>query len=588
MIDSFVTMSAWQGAFPPPNNNGRPASTFHVYGSQPPAYDQRRTVPGVFAPAPGRFIYSKNDATAHQGAGAPSPNLQEDYQKLFGSQSKTPVQLIPSSNLSKLPPAVAATRAAVGISSKLREKEQAHKEQSSRNKWDREPAEASDKVKELQQSLSCAEKKIQELQDTVAKCDARAGDANKKERQLSDALSSASGDFEQLRGDYEMLKAEIIYAHRELEVIVDENTKLKSLGSQSEQALLQAAALLKKSQSSRVQEASSVQLSELTAKQAELDTAQSQLDSARSTVTMLKLDLRAKENQLRDTMGFNKKSMAASVKLNECVKQQEKELAELRWSKGMLENELKEKNIKIDALQLSQFAPPPPPIPPASAADLAAKEKELQELKAQLQESNKTVAKLKQEQNIRIPWNTCKLTASAQEYMAQLADRPQSSGTKRKLESAEISDEPAQLNKCMLRNVLISETDIAQDVNKAMSEQQTAVAKVQHSLLQQQKSLREAQDDLEANYVRKRCLEARAKVLREQEGLVLKFLNSVKAACQAGEQIVAPLKEQVSRLVSELEQKRAALIDTQISSTELEVEGRIRSEAKGKPSSQRS
>lgn len=50
-------------------------------------------------------------------------------------------------------------------------------------------------------------------------------------------------------------------------------------------------------------------------------------------------------------MEFNKKSMSATVKLNECVKLQEKELAEFKWCKGRLQNELKQKTTKIEALQ---------------------------------------------------------------------------------------------------------------------------------------------------------------------------------------------------------------------------------------------
>ena len=61
---------------------------------------------------------------------------------------------------------------------------------------------------------------------------------------------------------------------------------------------------------------------------------------------------RSKENQLKETMVFNKKSMSVTTKLNECVKTQEKQIAELKWNSGMHQNELKEKALKLEALQV--------------------------------------------------------------------------------------------------------------------------------------------------------------------------------------------------------------------------------------------
>ena len=55
-------------------------------------------------------------------------------------------------------------------------------------------------------------------------------------------------------------------------------------------------------------------------------------------------------------MVFNKKSMSVTSKLNECVKTQEKQIAELKWTNGMHENELKEKSLKIEALQVRNSA----------------------------------------------------------------------------------------------------------------------------------------------------------------------------------------------------------------------------------------
>merc|ERR1712166_1204737 len=255
--------------------------------------------------------------------------------------------------------------------------------------------------------------------------------------------------------------------------------------------------------------------------------------------------------------------MSVTAKLNECVKLQDKELAEFKWSKGMLQNELKEKGSKIEALQQISLPPPLPAVAPAaSSAEIAAKDKEILELKEALQHANK----LQEEQQIRIPWSATKLTASAKQYLAQLADSGKpANGTKRKYIEEDTLEDTMHLNKRALRSVMLTEADLSQDINKAMSEQQTAVAKVQRSLLQQQKALRDAQDDLEANYARKRCLEARSKVLHEQETLVVRFLSEVKHACKASEQAVQPLKEQVTRSTADLEQRRASLIDTQLS-----------------------
>eukprot|EP00658_Telonema_sp_P-2_P078746 TRINITY_DN7451_c0_g1_i11.p1 TRINITY_DN7451_c0_g1~~TRINITY_DN7451_c0_g1_i11.p1 ORF type:complete len:498 (+),score=131.96 TRINITY_DN7451_c0_g1_i11:156-1649(+) len=381
-------------------------------------------------------------------------------------------------------------------------------------KWDKEPVETKDKVKELQQSMVTAEKKIQELQQTIAKNDQKATEAQNREKQLSGLVTSANSDFEMLKGDFEMLKNEVIYAHRELEVILEENHKLKALGDQCEQALLQAADELRKYQDPETHPSNSklVAQAELTARQAELDTLNAQHEATKSAADSLRRELRLKENQLKETMEFNKKSMAVTARLNECVKVQEKEIGELRWSKGMLQNEVKEKGLKIEALELVASAPPAVPAAlGASAAELASKDQEIADLKAKLQESARTMDKIKQEQNIRIPWNSLKLSASAQEYLGQLVQR--TNAPKRKRVADESSEELAMhMNKRVLRNVMLSEKDLGQESERAMAGQQAVVSRVQRSLLQQQKALREAQEDLEANYARKRCLEARCKV----------------------------------------------------------------------------
>ena len=76
------------------------------------------------------------------------------------------------------------------------------------------------------------------------------------------------------------------------------------------------------------------------------------MTSAKSALISLKSELKSKESQLKDTMAFNKKSMSITAKLNDCVKLQEKELNDLKWTKGMQQNELKEKALKIGALQV--------------------------------------------------------------------------------------------------------------------------------------------------------------------------------------------------------------------------------------------
>lgn len=580
-------MSAWHGAYPFPQKPSLPAPANPYPVSTNYEQPFRRSAPGGFSfpPKPGaapiRFLGNPKPNPTPQSS--KSSSLQDDYKKLFGSPEQRPLQLqssLKGYSTSALPPSAAFPRPQPRVP-----------ENTVGSRWDKEPTETKDKLKELQLSFSAAEKKIQELQQTVANSEARAEAAQKRETQLVATLSTANSDFELLKSDYEVLKTEVVYAHRELEIIVDENQKFKALGSQSEQALLQAASIMKKHQDSQAQRATAlgnqrvVHHSELMAKQSELDLLKPQIESAKSTVLTLKQELRAKENQLKETMEFNKKSMSVTAKLNETVKSQEKELSELKWSKGMLQNELKEKAMKIEALQLMSTTPALPPAIAAAPAELIAKDAEIKELKETVQQQAASFTKLKQEQQIRIPWSACKLGSSAKEYMSQLVSE-KTTGTKRKhIMDEDIPEEATHLNKRALRNVMLTEADLSKEMDKVMSEQQAAVGKIQRSLLQQQKALREAQDELDANYARKRCLEARSKVLHEQETLVVRFLSEIKHACNAGEKLVQPLKEQVMRLTTELEQQHSALIETQLTSTELEVESRIRSELKGKPSS---
>eukprot|EP00657_Telonema_sp_P-1_P001953 TRINITY_DN14747_c0_g1_i1.p1 TRINITY_DN14747_c0_g1~~TRINITY_DN14747_c0_g1_i1.p1 ORF type:complete len:149 (-),score=75.35 TRINITY_DN14747_c0_g1_i1:49-495(-) len=103
----------------------------------------------------------------------------------------------------------------------------------------------------------------------------------------------------------------------------------------------------------------------------------------------------------------------------------------------MMENQLKDKTRQIDALKKQCATPPPAPEPVGeSPAELAAKDKEIEDLKQALQESTKALDKMKHEQNIRIPWSACKLSASAREYMSQLTESTAINGLKRKLPEA--------------------------------------------------------------------------------------------------------------------------------------------------------
>jgi len=458
------------------------------------------------------------------------------------------------------------------------------------SRWGREP----DKAKELQQSVQNSEnKKNQQLQKTIAEFKSRSELAEKREKSMSVKLQSTIGEVDQLKLDFDMLKAEVIHAHQELEIVADENAKLKALGTQSEKALLQAAVALKKYETSRAKEVNKhqgervVHLSELSVVQTELDLVKPQMAAAKSALGSVRLELKSKESQLKDTMAFNKKSMAITAKLNDCVKLQEKELSDLKWTKGMLENEMKEKTLKIGALQAlqdSRQAAAPPAPPKQLTEEMSAKESEIQRLTKSLEESQQQIISMKQmrKREIQIPWNAAKLGATAKEYLSQLSGSK--GGVKRKLAEAieDSADGTAtKLSKHAVRSVMMTDADLEKEMNNAMSSQQATVARVQRSLLHSQKALRDAQEELDANCTRKRCLEARSKVLREQQNLIAKFMGEIKDACHASEQTVAPLTEAVTRLTADLAAKRAALIETQLTGSELDLEKRNRTDSNG-------
>lgn len=527
----------------------------------------------------------------------PRVDLQADYQKLFGAEKKpSDAKSIQTRQLSpaikiNVPSSVApqGTKSFAG------------------SRWDMEPTEPQDKLKELQQTLAAVERKNHELEQVVVQAESRASTAHERETQMTEKLSSANADFMQLKTDYEVLKTETVYVHQELQVLLDENEKLKSLATQSEQALLQAAAALtnhetqgelhasSKAVEAAASEKASQMQAELSNKQAELDSIKPQVEQLKLQLNTTRLELRAKENQLKETMVFNKKSMSVTSKLNECVKTQEKQIAELKWTNGMHENELKEKSLKIEALQaqLAQAAvnePAPAVSSPALTAELAAKDAQIKQLREGLQESNKALTLLQESKSININWNAAKLSPSMKEYLTDIATHPGGrgggiTGAKRKLgvdEGNTTTEEErgiVQLNKRALRGILQNEADIAKDVDQAMTAQQAALAKAQRALLQHQAKLREAEGVLETNLIRKRCLEARAKVLREQETLVNKVANEVESACSASQESLLSLKEQKVRLSEDVEKRRTALVETQLGATELQVEARVRNEA---------
>jgi len=399
------------------------------------------------------------------------------------------------------------------------------KDAAANSRWGKEPATAAEKVKELQQSVQKSEKQKQQLQKTVAEFESKAQLAEKREQLMSARLQSSSGEVGQLKLDFDMLKGEVIHAHQELQTVAEENAKLKALGYQSEQALMQAAEALKKYETSRAKEVNKhqgervVHLSELSSVQSELDQLRPQMTSAKSALISLKSELKSKESQLKDTMAFNKKSMSITAKLNDCVKLQEKELNDLKWTKGMQQNELKEKALKIGALQALQDSrqaiPAPAPAPAHLRGELTSKDNEIEKLKKALEESKQQVSSMKQlrDRQIQIPWNAATLGATAREYISQLAGR----GVKRKAADLHVEDaaEATKLNKHAIRK--LTDADLEKEMNSAMSQQQGSVSKAQRNLLQAQKALRDAQEARDANYTRKRCVEARAKVCRAAE-----------------------------------------------------------------------
>jgi len=499
------------------------------YGMPPTmGYSQPMSVPLPTMPRGGgnNKPVQLKPALPHQPNEMVVQQARVDTKKTGLSQHVTPV----AANGKQAPvPKPASTNVAVALpalpsvtSFKIKSKDAA-----ANSRWGKEPATAAEKVKELQQSVQKSEKQKQQLQKTVAEFESKAQLAEKREQLMSARLHSSSGEVGQLKLDFDMLKGEVIHAHQELQTVAEENAKLKALGYQSEQALMQAAEALKKYETSRAKEVNKhqgervVHLSELKSVQSELDQMRPQMTSAKSALISLKSELKSKESQLKDTMAFNKKSMSITAKLNDCVKLQEKELNDLKWTKGMQQNELKEKALKIGALQAlqdsRQAVPAPAPAPAHLREELASKDNEIEKLKKALEESKQQVSSMKQlrDRQIQIPWNAATLGATAREYISQLAGR----GVKRKATDLHVEDaaEATKLNKHAIRNVMLTDADLEKEMNSAMSHQQSSVSKAQRNLLQAQKALRDAQEARDANYTRKRCVEARAKVCRAAE-----------------------------------------------------------------------
>jgi hypothetical protein len=251
----------------------------------------------------------------------------------------------------------------------------------------------------------------------------------------------------------------------------------------------------------------------------------------------------------------------------------------------MQQNELKEKSLKISALEALQDTRMAAAAPAASHLneELVSKVSEIGQLKKALQESQHQLATIKQlqeQQEFQIPWNAAKLGSTARDYLSRLTSR----GTKRKLSEQQHEPESAEgtkLNKPAIRNVMLTDGDLEKEMNSAMGQQQASLAKVQRNLLQAQQALRDAQEARDANFTRKRCLEARANVLQQQQAFVSKLHQELQQACGASEQAVQPLSEAVARLTDELAAKRAALIETQLTGSEMDLEKRIRADAHG-------
>ena len=70
-------------------------------------------------------------------------------------------------------------------------------------------------------------------------------------------------------------------------------------------------------------------------------------------------------------------------------------------------------------------------------------------------------------------------------------------------------------------------------------------------------------------------------MLQEQVILVSKFDQELLLACEATDQTVQPLSEAVARLTTELAAKRAGLIETQLTGSEMDLEKRNRAEPHG-------
>jgi len=416
----------------------------------------------------------------------------------------------------------------------------------------------------LMKRIEEAEKKAADAQNMLEQqCKASA----EREKQLRDDLSKERVSSEK---QLTQLQEDLTQAQKELTAVTQSKEKMKALGAKAEQVRTEMVGRARQAEVSSTAEQVTLKKRIGDLEDHAVLHAQ-QEERSRQERAMLESEIKAKALQLRDTMEFNKKSMAITAKLSETVKLQEKEISELKWLKSKLEGELRLRSEKVETL--------------------AAVVKTLREAAHEHQEDNEQGGGIHGHQSIRslvlalehvtseqrVAHSALRIGKAARDYLLQMERAPGSS--KRKLND-QAANQGCDVTEPSAKKPLVQDLRGQTILTDLIPNKKELVVAQQGLGNTKFKARQNAQMAYNHAMLRKGCLQARATIFTEQLMVIEKLLAESNIECRTLEDAFRLVDEEYRLSSSQLEGTKLVLNNVQLLSMEMEIESNIKGRAR--------
>lgn len=382
-----------------------------------------------------------------------------------------------------------------------------------------------------------------------------------RDNDLVESLKKEKATVSKLTREIDGCQNDLQMAQQGMDAFGRENEELKAKNAQLEQMRFEVLGCVKKAEQVWKLQQTAMQDKLVDLEGQARDTAIA-LERSKRENAALEGELKAKEDRHRIAMEFNKRSMATAAKLNETTKSQEKELSETRFLKASLESELRARSAKVHELEMAAQQGGNL----VSLEAIKAKDREIARLTSALQEMGGGNGRWVHEMPLRIG-------GTGKEYLGRMT-RNASAGKRKRGERESGGEHLSKAEHAAAAQGRGSEPP-GQDLAGRVATETSDVMTQMQTTRTRQHALEDAEQDHQESLLRKRCLEARQHIFREQLRVIERLTAQAGEECRSAEEQVSLMRNEAEASWEDLKERKSSLNNAQLLSTEIEVEKKV-------------